>query len=125
MTGTIGRALTVLALLAATTSPAAAQRLIRAEASVGGLTTGIAPGGWPLWPYVDGAWAVLPMTSAVGELEFGGEVAALGGVRQDFFRSRKGNVYGQLLMGVATGYSSRCDLCQPKAIEFGLGGNIA
>jgi len=120
-----GRALTVAAIFAITASPAAAQRLLHAEASGGGMFTTIAPAGGL---YLDGAWALLPTTSAVGEVQFGwmgGEVVGLGGVRQQFFRSAKGDVYGQLLLGLAGGYPSRCDLCDPRVMTFGLGGNVA
>ena len=87
------RAAIVAAVLAMRATPVAAQRLLHAEASGGGMFTTIAPVGGL---YVDVASAVLPMTSAVGEVQFGwtgGEVAGLGGIRQQFFRSSKGDVY--------------------------------
>jgi hypothetical protein len=125
MTGMIQRALTLFAALAIGASPAAAQQLIHAEASSGGMFTTIAPAAGV---YADGAWALLPTTSAVGEVQFGwnsAEVVGLGGVRQQFFRSSKGDIYGQLLLGFATGHSPRCDLCQARVTEFGVGANVA
>src|SRR5688572_4948426 len=126
MNGLPGRALAVTAMLAmAVSSPAAAQHLLHAEASVGGVATAVGPSGGL---YVDGAWAVLPMTSAVGEFQIfranASELMALGGIRQQLFRSPKGHLYAQALIGVAGGYSRRCDLCAPRVIEFGLGADI-
>jgi len=125
MTGLIRLTLTLVAALAIGASPAAAQQVTHAEVSSGGMFTSIAPAAGV---YVDGAWAVLPMTSAVGEVQYGwnsAEVVGLGGVRQQFFRSSKGDIYGQLMLGLATGYSPRCDLCHPRVTEFGVGANVA
>jgi hypothetical protein len=124
MTGIVRCAATALAVLVVSASPAMAQQLIRAQTSAGGMFTTIAPAGGL---YADGAWALLPTTSAVGEVQFGwnaAEVVGLGGVRQQFFRSSKGDIYGQLLAGFATGYSARCDLCQARVTEFGVGANV-
>ena len=121
----LGRASIVAVILAITASPAAAQRLVHAQASGGGMFTTIVPAGGL---YLDGAWAVLPTTSAVGEVQFGwmgGEVVGLGGVRQQFFRTSKSDVYGQLLLGFAGGYPRRCDLCSTRVTELGLGANVA
>jgi hypothetical protein len=122
----IGRALAVLAVLGMGASPASAQRFIVADASVGGAFTAVGPAGGL---YLDGSKAVLRSTSVVGELQLfqstTTEVAVFGGVRQQLFHSLRGDIYAQLLFGVAAGYSQRCDLCHPRTTEFGLGANIA
>jgi len=127
MTGTIGRVLTALTLLAFAASPAAAQ-IAHAEASLGGIGTAIGPAGGL---YLDwaGAGAVLPTTFVVLESQVfqsnATEFVAMGGVRQQLFRSSKGNLYGQVLFGLALGYPGYCDLCHPRVTELGLGANVA
>lgn len=125
MIGRCGRALTVAAMLALAASPAAAQGLLHAESSLGGVATAVGPAGGL---YLDGAWALLPTTSAVGEFQMFGsnsfELVGLGGVRQQLFRSEKGDLYAQLLLGAAGGYSGECDLCHPRVTEFGLGAHV-
>src|SRR5262245_35032972 len=122
MTGTIGRALTAAAILALVTSSAAAQGLTRTEASAGGVVTTITQAGGL---YLDAGALVLPTTSVVGEVQaFGArptEFVALGGVRQRLLFTSRGDLYAQLLLGRATGYSRHCDLCAPKVYELGLG----
>ena len=72
MTGTIGRMLTAVAVLAIGTSPAAAQRLMRAEVSLGGvMVPNAAVGGL----YLDAGKFVLPTTSVVGEVQLFPSVA--------------------------------------------------
>lgn len=125
MIGIGGRVVTIAAFLAMGTSAAEAQRAVRAEISLGTVLPSFAPS---TGLYVDGSRAVLPMTSVVGEIEVSpsnhGELRALGGVRQALFRSSPGELYAQLLFGIATGYSSGCDLCSARASEFGLGANV-
>ncbi|HEY7185639.1 MAG TPA: hypothetical protein VH436_03775 [Vicinamibacterales bacterium] len=127
MTGTIGRALTVLALLAATAAPAAAQRL-HGEASLGGMATAVGPAGGLYFDWA-GAGSVLPTTFFVLESQVfqsnAAELVAMGGVRQQLFRSSKGNLYGQLLLGYARGYPHYCDLCNARVTQLGLGANVA
>src|SRR5688572_7111794 len=122
---TVGRALTLMAALVIGAQPAAAQRFIDTEASVGGVATAVGPAAGL---YLDASRAVLRTTSMVGELQVfqpnATEFVALGGVRQQLFRTSKGDLYAQLLFGVATGYSRRCDLCDARATEFGLGANV-
>ena len=127
MIGIMGRVLTVAAFLVVGTSAAEAeaQRVVQTQASFGVVlaTVGTAAG-----LYVDGSRAVLPMTRLIGEIQVlpsnHTELLALGGVRQTFFRSSQGELYAQLLFGIATGYSRRCDLCGARASEFGLGANV-
>ena len=122
---TVGRALTLVAALVIGAQPAAAQQFIDTEASVGGVATAVGPAAGL---YLEASRAVLRTTSVVGELQVfqssATEFVALGGVRQQLFRSSKGDLYAQLLFGVATGYSRRCDLCHARATEFGLGANV-
>lgn len=124
MSRMIGRLLTAAAVLAIGSSPVAAQRL-HADTSLGGVITGITRAGGL---YLDVAQAVLPTTSAVGEMQVfqsnATEFVALGGVRQLLARNPRGELYAQFLLGVATGYSRRCDLCHPRTTEFGLGANV-
>lgn len=125
MSGTIGRALTAVFMLVLVTSPAAAQQLPRFETAVGGVVAGYGPAGGV---YLDAGVRVLPTTSLLGEIQVvqsnSTELAALGGVRQLLFNSRQGQIYVQFLVGAATGYSSRCDLCHTRAADFGVGGNV-
>jgi len=127
MKGTIGRVLTVLALLAFAVSPAAAQ-IARAEASFGGIATAVGPAGGLYFDWA-GAGTLLPTTFVVFESQVfqsnATELVAMGGVRQQLFRGSKGNLYGQVLFGVALGYPGYCDLCNPRVTELGLGANIA
>ena len=126
MTLIVGRALTVVAALAIGVAPTAAQRFIHTEASIGGVATALGPAAGL---YLDGRRAVLRTTSLVGEIQVFQsnvtELVALGGVRQQLFRSAQGDIYAQALFGVAMGYSRRCALCSPRASEFGLGANVA
>ena len=126
MTGIIGRALIAIAVLAISASPAAAQRFNHTDVSLGGVFTGIGPAAGL---YFDGRRAVLRTTSLVGEIQLfqsnATEFVALGGVRQQLFRGSKGDLYAQWLLGAATGYSRRCDLCSARVTEFGLGANVA
>jgi hypothetical protein len=94
----LGCALVVVVGLAIGAEQVAAQRFIHTDASVGEVQ--------------------LFQSNAT-------EFVALGGARQQLFRSSRGDVYAQLLFGVATGYSRRCDLCGPRVSEFGLGANVA
>ena len=122
----LGCALVVVVGLAIGAEQVAAQRFIHTDASVGGMVTAVGPAGGL---YLDGSKAVLRTTSLVGEVQLfqsnATEFVALGGARQQLFRSSRGDVYAQLLFGVATGYSRRCDLCGPRVSEFGLGANVA
>jgi len=126
MTGTIGRVVMTLAVLAIGTSPAAAQRLNSGEASVGTVAATVVRAGGL---YLDAGMTLWPMTSVVGEVQAFGpnlrELVALGGVRQRLILGSRGDVYAQALVGGATGYSSRCDLCSAGVVELGLGANIA
>jgi hypothetical protein len=124
MTGLIGRVLTILAMVAVSASPAAAQRF-HGETSLGGIATAIGPSGGL---YLDWAGTPLPTTFAVVEAQVfqsnATELVAMGGVRQQLFRSSKGNLYGQVLLGFALGYPGYCGLCNPRVTEFGLGANV-
>jgi hypothetical protein len=127
MTAMIGRAVTILTVLAASASPAAAQ-IAHAEASFGGIGTAIGPAGGL---YLDwaGAGTVLPTTFVVLESQVfqsnATEFVAMGGVRQQLFRSSRGSLYGHVLFGLALGYPGYCDLCNPRVTELGLGANVA
>ena len=127
MTGMTARGVTVLALLSSAASPAAAQ-IAHAEASLGGLATAVGPSGGL---YLDwaGAGALLPTTFVVLESQVfqskATEFVAMGGVRQQLFRSSKGSLSGQVLFGLALGYPGYCDLCNPRVTELGLAANIA
>jgi hypothetical protein len=128
MTGTIGRVLTAAAVIAMSASPAAAQRLIHTEASLGGMATALGPAGG-LYLGWAAAGVVLPTTFVVLESQVfqsnATELVAMGGVRQQLFRSSKGNLYGQAMFGLAVGYPHSCGLCNPRVTELGLGANVA
>jgi hypothetical protein len=120
MTGLIGRVLTALVVLAIGTSPATAQRVVRSEASLGGVVvSNAAVGGL----YLDAGKLVLPTTSVVAEIQLfpsvvnALEFVALGGVRQRLFQSAQGDLYAQVLLGGATGYSRLWHL--PSASDGG------
>jgi hypothetical protein len=78
--------------------------------------------------FVDGMTAVLPHTAIVGEAQLFGalstEFLALGGVRQRVPTGRLTDIYGQLLLGIAGGYSRRCDLCGSRVVELGAGADV-
>ncbi len=127
MKGTLGLVLSAVAVMTIGTSPAAAQRLMRTEASVGGvMVPNVAVGGL----YLDAGTLLLPATSVVGEVQVfpsvvsAAEFAALGGVRQRLFRSSQGYLYAQALLGGATGYSRRCGVCIARVTELGLGASV-
>jgi hypothetical protein len=95
------------------------------QASLGSVMTAVGPSAGL---YLDASRAVLRWTSVVGEIQLfqsnATELVALGGLRQQLFRSSRGDIYAQALFGVATGYSRQCDLCRPRTSEFGLGANV-
>jgi hypothetical protein len=117
------RALIVVGALLIGGRPATAQGF--AQASLGSVMTAVGPSAGL---YLDASRAVLRGTSVVGEIQLfqsnATELVALGGLRQQLFRSSHGDIYAQALFGVATGYSRQCDLCRPRTSEFGLGANV-
>ena len=122
----IVRLLLAVAFVGFAAPSAFAQRFADTTLSSGGIGTAVGPsGGW----FVDGSKAVLRTTSLVGEGQLfvanATEFVALGGVRQRLFDTNRGEIYAQLLFGGATGYSRRCELCNPRVTEVGVGASVA
>ncbi len=120
------RLLLAAVLVAIAAPPAFAQHYADVDGSIGGMATTIVPAGGL---FLDASKALLRTTSLVGEAQVFGatrpELVAMGGVRQRLFDTRKGELYAQLLLGGATGFSRRCDLCSARTTEFGVGASVA
>jgi hypothetical protein len=104
---------------------ASAQNVVKKSLAAGGsLVTNAASAGL----FLDGMTSLLPMTGLVGEVQAfafrPAELAALGGIRQRFSARSQSDVYGQILVGVAS-HRAGCGLCSGIAIDVGLGGDVA